>query len=258
MATKRSDAEPAGGGELPPDERRFLGILPKSGEGITNPKARALFGESAEVYDRVRKSLRDKGLILLGVGRGGRVMLPVVGTKVEPAPKKERDLYDGFLKKVENWASDEAFPDSRFVEVIASQGSRATGGVWTRPDVVLVSVGQYVYVPGKILDITTFEVKTKENRGITAVFEAAAHSRFATKSYLAIEHSAADEKDEDLVRIEDECARFEIGLAYFTDKEPISVYLDPVRREPDPRDVQKFVETQISPLNAKQLALWVK
>ena len=43
------------------------------------------------------------------------------------------------------------------VEITAMQGRRPTGGRWSRPDIVSVEVKTYRYVPGKFLEVITYE-----------------------------------------------------------------------------------------------------
>jgi hypothetical protein len=62
-------------------------------------------------------------------------------------------------------------------------GSRPTG-IWSRPDIVTVEVRTFEYVPGKHLDVNTFEVKSWNAINVQAVYEALAHRRAATRSYV--------------------------------------------------------------------------
>lgn len=256
--------------KLSEEEETFLKMLPADGSAIVNRALQTALGWDEERYFKVRASLKEKGEVALGVGRGGRVMRVVAaekeGAEVEEVARevaeerqREVDLYDDFKAAVEKWAKWEDLPENRIVQITASQGRRATGGQWTRPDLALLSVAQYLYVPGKTLDVVTFEVKTKSNWNITSVFEAAAHSRFATKSYLAIEVAEGGSKDPDLERIEEECARFGIGLAYFRPKQQdFEVYLDPRRNQPDPADVDRFISEQIDKEYQEKLVRWLR
>lgn len=80
----------------------------------------------------------------------------------------------------------------------------------------MVAVNTYSYSPGKILDVITFEIKTSLDFEITGVFETAAHSRYATKSYLCV-HLPDDWQDSvaENERIKSECERFGIGVNVF-------------------------------------------
>jgi len=53
-----------------------------------------------------------------------------------------------------------------------------------RPDLVVASMTTLLYVPGKLFDVTTFEVKPLDRIEVTAVYEALAHRRASTRSYV--------------------------------------------------------------------------
>jgi hypothetical protein len=50
----------------------------------------------------------------------------------------------------------------------AERGSKVTGGRWTRPDLVSVALRTYRYLPGKYLEVVTFEVKAADAITVTA------------------------------------------------------------------------------------------
>lgn len=132
-------------------------------------------------------------------------------------------------------------------EITASQGKRHTGGKWTRPDIALVSVKTYAYIPGKTIDLITFELKTHTNYGIESVFEAAAHSQFAHRSYLVIYLPEGRPNTEEFDRIEKECKRFGVGLLIFEnikDLESTEILIEADRKSPDPYDTNGFIASQ--------------
>lgn len=91
------------------------------------------------------------------------------------------------------------------------------------------------------------------------MFETAAHSRFATKSYLAIERPAGAKRDELLARAETECQRFGIGLLTFSHgsaHEDWTVLVEAKRQEPDPRDLERFIEDQIPERDRSRIRKW--
>jgi hypothetical protein len=199
----------------------------------------------------------------LGKGQGGSVSLtkPLSDKEIVPEndrkrAKQENELYPGFLKGLQKWAADQGWTD-HFVEQLAHQGRRATGGNWTRPDFVVIAMQKYEYTPGTVRDVVTFEVKLS-SCGIEAVFETAAHSRCATRSYLAIQQSGNEPNEQDLQRIESECARFHIGLIIFRDPESLDdwVYrVEPERGEPDPDLLEDFIDKQVT--NKEKLRKWL-
>lgn len=137
------------------------------------------------------------------------------------------------------------------VEVTALQGRRATGGTWSRPDIVSVEVRTFAYVPGKYLEVATFEVKAANAINVQAVYEALAHRRAATHSYVVL-HVPAEQAEhlEDAVGDVAEAARAHgIGVITAADPDDYNTWEDreEARRiEPDPERLNTFVATQLS------------
>lgn len=251
----------------------LLALIPQDGSFIGNTKLRGLLQWDEEKFWKVRDYLIEKGKLNIGRGRGGSVALlnpSALGSKlskeleVDPeiqvrAP--ENALYDGFRKGVEIWTKDLNVQDY-ILAIIAHQGRRRTGGIWTRPDVVLIYVSNFTFVPGKILDVITFEIKPSDGWSVESVFETAAHSRFATKSYLAIHDPKGTlGEEDDFERVQAECARFEIGLIKFRIQSDFNTWeflIEPRRRQPDPAEMEEFIEKQISIDDRKRLSRWVK
>jgi hypothetical protein len=176
--------------------------------------------------------------------------------------QKESDLYLPISKVLGlDWAKELRFRN-HLVEITATQGRRDTGGMWTRPDLTVVAVSTYAYVLGTFFDVITFEVKPAGMwHDVKGVFETAAHSRFATRSYLLI-HVPEGEgtiPEADLERLQSECTRFQIGLCLFQDPSAYDSWhflLDPVRREPNPEDIDQFIDQQMSDENKKKIGQW--
>ncbi|HVN86350.1 MAG TPA: hypothetical protein VMW17_16065 [Candidatus Binatia bacterium] len=94
----------------------------------------------------------------------------------------------------------------------ANQGRKKPGGKWTRPDFALAAVKSFPYIPGKVLELITFEVKPADDYRIEGVFETAAHSRFSHKSCLLIYAPSGKPDTQDSERVEREYERFGLGL----------------------------------------------
>jgi hypothetical protein len=123
--------------------------------------------------------------------------------------------------------------------------------VWSRPDLVSVEVRTFAYVPGKYLEIATFEVKAANAINVQAVYEALAHRRSATHSYVLL-HVPTGQADqlEDATNDVAEAARAHgIGVITVGDPEDYDTWEDreEARRvEPDPERLNTFVATQLS------------
>lgn len=240
----------------------LLAQVPSDGTTIGNGSLRESLGWDLDTYQAVRDELVARGVIRLGPGRGGTVSLveprsPVAPTRAASRRRPERELYAAVGRGLAKWASNQGWSD-HFVEQTAHQGSKKTGGKLTRPDFVVIGFRCYEYTPGKIRDVETIEVKLWPC-GIEAVFEAAAHSRWATRSHLAIKRSRSHGPTaEDLARLEAECQRFGVGLILFDDPETPDAWvyrIEPARQEPDPELLEEFLNTQVK--GREQLRKWL-
>lgn len=266
---RRADRDPA---FMKASAAQFLESLPGDGAGIANRLLRERLGWDEERYEYIRQLLIERGAILpsRGGGTGGAVRQSDVSNAAVDEPDsgalperlsraREVELYPRFATGLRNWASKQGWTQYE-VEQTAHQGRRPTGGTWTRPDFVVVAYRGYDYTPGRTRDIETFEVKLADCP-IEAVFETAAHSRFATRSYLAIQRAGKLPSEGDLKRIDSECRRFEVGLVLFDDPEDLDTWevrAMPTRREPDPRQVEDFVTQQVAPATQQKLRHWLR
>lgn len=262
--------------DLSEDQQKLFDKVPADGSSIGNKSLRQALQWEDKHYWVIRNSLVERDFISTGQGRGGSVyrLLYIIDSVDAATPglhsltvmpregfQHERDLYKPVGDALEKWAKELQFTNY-FIEDTSTQGSRKTGGVWTRPDLVMVNVETYQYVPNKYLELITFEVKPSWSWDISAVFETAAHSKFSSRSYLAIhrdrEKNPITTELED--RIEEECKRFGVGLIVFDNPEDYDTYefrVDPMRKIYDPREVEKFME-QVTPQNRARLSRWLR
>lgn len=242
----------------------LLDKIPDDGTAIGNMTLIKKLDWDEDRYWSVRDDLVNDGIIALGKGKGGSVFRVIVKkVKASKLPKevpykREKDLYKPFHdiisskfikdKKIKNFVS----------QITASQGSKSTGGKWSRPDIIIVAVNTYSFIPGKVMDIISFEIKTGNDFDVSGVFETAAHSKYATKSYLCVYLPKGwNNEDPEFERIKSECERFGIGLMYFTSPEDYAAYdilVEPKRRNPDPIDMDTFISIQLSEKNKKHIA----
>jgi hypothetical protein len=155
------------------DKEILKNAVIKSGNSIGNT---ALMNELNWQSDpakfwRVRNELIEDGILIRGRGKGGSVKLvhstdtetvrpiiPVAGGRIEQYDT-ERKLQKPFAKVIgESFVADRELKEA-VVQDVSHQGSRDTGGRYTRPDLVLCTIRTYTYVPGKFLDIYSFELK---------------------------------------------------------------------------------------------------
>jgi hypothetical protein len=162
------------------------------------------------------------------------------------------------------WAKDKRYRDL-VLEVTARQGKRETGGKWTRPDLTVATMMTLLYVPGKQFDVITFEVKPSDALDVTAVYEALAHRRAATRAYvwlhIPIEVAPSPSIQETLAAVIAEAKRHGIGVIVGTDPADYDTWEEHVeagRFEPDPEKLNQFITVQFSAGNKEELAKWMR
>ena len=240
----------------------ILKHIPKDGSVVTNRAVREAAELDKPTYLVARKKLIEKGAISRGRGMAGTVYRVAAAGAAKKKTKArrvlEKKLY-GQVQEVlrESWTAENGIADF-VIQTTAHQGSRRTGGKWTRPDIVVVAVQRFRYVPGTVLTLATFEVKGEGRWGIESVYETAAHSAFAHKSYLAIHAPKLEltRKSREFDRLVDHAERFNIGVMVFEDPanwDTYEVVLEAARNQPDPSDVDDFVETQLDKASRAKL-----
>ncbi|MGH3788511.1 MAG: hypothetical protein ACRDRG_18640 [Pseudonocardiaceae bacterium] len=192
----------------------------------------------------------------VAVGTGG---IAGSGDQIESAIRREIELYKPMADVIRHdWARDRrASPLA--VEVTALQGRRATGGIWSRPDIVSVELKTYDYVPGKYLEVVTFEVKHIDAVNVQAVYEALAHRRNATHSNVVI-YAPREPIDDSVPMIADPWAVAKshgIGLIVASKPDDYDTWIeweDAQRVEPDPSCLDEFIKTQLSEATREKVA----
>lgn len=254
----------------------FLELLPKNGATIGNKTVRPQLREqikkdwsqsiTEDDYWAIRDSLIADGRIKMGRGKGGAVYLVNV-TEPQPTPhastkyKNEADLYGPIHKTIaDSWVKNYGIED--FIsQVTAQQGSRNTGGKWTRPDISLFAVRIYPFIPGKSVELITFELKPLYAFGVEGVFETASHSAFAHRSYLML-HVPKDYDDEDVLgRLDKESERFGVGFLTFeepTDWDTFNIRVEAKLTTPDPSELCSFINVQLTPENRTKIQRMIR
>lgn len=276
----------------------LLDLVPPEGEKITNAALIDLFTnqtvsgmpeseeERRKLYWTLRNELIDEGDLEKGRGQGGSVRR---AAKIEPTllededfesasnaeveesetatsvvVVKELDLYDPFIQALRTgYISEYKVPKDHLFVKTAHAGSKNTGGKWTRPDVALVAVHRYPFLPNKHLEVTTFEIKKSIEDALEGVFEALAHSAFAHRQYLAVkvEGSIPKEQTDSWTRVREECDRLAIGLIKFSNPneyETFEFISEATSDEPELFKVNDFISKQIPPKEQETIRDWVR
>ena len=148
------------------------------------------------------------------------------------------------------------------MEITAQQGSKPTGK-WARPDITVASSRTFPYVPGRHFDVITFEVKPQDQVNVTAVYEALAHLRAATRSYvlLHVPHSAKSLLELVIAETCNEAKQHGIGVIIAEKPDDYGTWdeqVEAVRREPDPARLNDFLAQQVSLDFREQVIRWLK
>lgn len=254
-------------------KKRLLEFMPKDGKPIGNVTLLDKFitetKKSEDDYWTVRNELITEGMLGKGKGKGGSVYLlktedPTSIGMVSTTTKKikEKDLYKPFLETLKSFWTRDNDIKNYIIEITANQGSKNTGGKWTRPDITIIDVKTYPFYPNKILEVITFEIKSNDGFGIEAVFETAAHTIFAHKSYLAIHYLKENYENDELIEtIRKRCEMFGVGLILFKDPadwKTVTLISDSKYNNPDPSEVNQFIVQQIDNKNQHELLAKMK
>ncbi|MEI6747169.1 MAG: hypothetical protein WCL34_14490 [Methylococcaceae bacterium] len=260
-------------GELKAKQEQILALVPVTGgigNGALKQALKDKFGQywSGDLYWAVRNNLIERGILEKGRGNGGSVKKVIQSNEltdnavVAQNYGRENELYKPMKTVLENdWARDQTFNDC-YVAITAQGGARPTNGKWTRPDITVIGCKTFLYVPGKHLEVVTFEVKPANAIDISGVYEALAHRRAANRSYLIVHVPTAADlclfNDTDIV---EEAGKFGIGVIVAQDPKEYETWvvkLEAQRIEPNPYKLNEFIAQQISAEVKEQIAAWVK
>jgi len=251
---------------------------------------RELNWDPEAIYWDIRDRLIDQGRLFRKRARGGAVgiitreagnpavaaeavdaaaLAPAIGdgppapAPAPAAPRREIDLYEPVAAVLQGrWARDERFRHS-LTQITALQGRRSTGGTWTRPDIVVVALRIFPYLPGKFCDVITFEIKPSSAIDVTAVYEALAHRRAATQSY-AFFHCPLEQEDvesDNLDRIQEECERHGIGMIVARDPSDYETWIERAEAErvvAEPSRVNELIAVQFPEGAKDEIAAWMR
>ncbi len=272
--------------------KEFINNLEDFGGSSGNARLREKLDWEEEFYWRVQGKLVEDGKIVPGRGRGGSVRLTVAETEqsrdisqispdqdahavdvgknntIGPVRENksavirradERKLYAPICRTMElTWIKRFGF-DEVSIEETHSRGSKHTGGTFTRPDITVIGLRQYVFLPKRI-EVVTFEIKTEETTGILGVLEAIAHRESAHRAYVIYPISRINfDNSAEAERIIELSQKYGIGivLAEETDNvETWEIVSEAVRHEPDPARLDRFLGDLPSDSLKNQLHKW--
>ena len=124
---------------------------------------------------------------------------------------------------------------------------RAATGAWARPDLTAVGRKVLPFLPGKFVDVHTYEVKF--GLPLLGIYEALAHRRFSHySSVLCIWREEWDRPDAcSISTVAKEAVKQGIGLILLNQYDDYSQWqelAEPTRHEPDPQALNDFLQQQ--------------
>jgi len=257
--------------ELSAHARKLWKLIPQDGSFVTNLSLRHKLrpaGFSTEDYWKHRKELLDRDLIQIKRGRGGSVARTQELVKEDriKAPKglvKDEGKLYGELKQ---WLMKNRVADTQqsggqaWVVVTGKPGKwKRRSGRWSRPDVVLVEVTTYEYLPQRDVVVTTYELKKySAHMDSSWVFEAASHSKGAHYPYLIVETLEEKVTDEPPAELSPDLNQFRIGFGWLYLKSDTKEYefkevLEPGRSNPIPEDENELLKVFANNLRTGEL-----
>lgn len=260
------------------DKSLFVEQLQKLGGRAGNKSLVQSLKWELDRYWRTHAILVDEGIIARGKGKGGSVSL--VTPETPPAPdihgqapttrlteeiqtQREQNLYEPAKASLNSgWIKERGFEDA-IVEITAMPGRRRTGGTWTRPDLAVLGVRAYPYLPGRHFEIITFEIKKDDSIDVTGVFEALSHLQFASQSYVVFCTGDKDFEKEfhDTERILSLAKLHGVGVIIATDVSNYEVWeevVEPRRNVPDPEQANLFIGTCFTEDSKARVIKWHK
>jgi len=210
---------------------KFLRQPEVHGTAVLNSVIREKCNISHEAFFKSRDTLLTLNLVWRERGQGGKTgyngqgghALEALTEATTPQPvlpvdyANERSLYAPLKKSLaEFWFRG---TQNFWVEDSSSQGSKKTGGTWTRPDLTALSLDRYPFLPGVFWEVYSFEVKKPGDCNVAGLHEALAHARFVTRPY-AIFVTRGSENKEEVYAWTREANRLDVGLIVVHDVDP--------------------------------------
>lgn len=212
--------------------------------------------EEWATYWTAEQSLVDEQRIERRRGRnGGIYLLPPAQSapraSLDPEFVAESTFYPGLLQTMlANWTQQPGYTHV-FGAITATSGRRQTGGRWSRPDLVICTVSDWLFSSRPEGDVRTIEVKRYEALDVLGVYEALSHKARAHYAYLLIvdfpaELTSAQESDFEVIL--SAASKHGIGVitvAKADDWETWAFELDPHRSDADHQAINDLLYDQV-------------
>ena len=221
--------------------------------------------QPTDEYWEAEQALVDARRVERRRGRnGGIYLLPPSPTTVEGGAKvaqaiaedeftREAAHYEPALKTLlSHWTEQPGFTHA-FGAITAGQGRRQTGGRWSRPDLVLCTVSDWIFSSRPEGEVRTFEVKRFEALDVLAVYEAVSHKSRAHYSYVLVVNFPEElnqDQESDFDNLLSVAGKQGIGVITARDSADWNTWaieLDPGRSDADHQAVNQLLLDQVPP-----------
>ena len=248
--------------------QQIVELLPEDGSPVINRVMRTMVARALEVavspelYSAALDYLDSKKRIGRSRGQGGGIFLARPAPEQFPASKDKDGWSEAkLMAPLETYLSKHFVKSldlpsgSTWITANASSSGPKTGQ-WSRPDFIAVSVMRFQLLPGRSVQVHSFELKTEAGGSVQAVHEALAQTRFTHFGHL-VWHLPFGSKDE--VRLPDVAAQCEthgIGLILIRDPDQPGTWeikLDPAYKDTLAPTVDAFLLSRLSPHQTGQL-----
>ena len=221
-------------------------------------------GDGYKNYKDAEQDLVDEKRIERRPGRGGGIYLlqeddsqsqtdhESSDSTAEESPSGERGHYKPVLQQIKKHWTEEQSVKHVYGAVTASQGARKTGGRWSRPDITLCTVSEWIFSSRPEGEVRTIEVKLFDDKlDIIGVYEALAHKSRSHYSYLMIvdfpEEELNSDQKQDFDKIMVAAASHGIGIITVPNSNDWSTWefiLEPTRSDADHQEINQFLLDQ--------------
>lgn len=248
----------------------ILALLPEDGAPVVHRVMRTMLARRLErqiepdLYFAAVDQLTKAGYIGRARGRGGSMFLASATDEItacsSPPPGdewSEARLMAPLKRYLETRFSQSLDLPPGSTCIVADTSSKGPkNGQWARPDYIFVSVMRLQLVPGRQVDVHSFELKAEAGGTVQAVHEALAQTRFTNFGHLVWHVPFGSRAEAKLPEIENHCHTHGIGLLVIRDPNDHRTWetlLDPAPKRTNPPTIDAFLLSRLSPAHQEQL-----
>lgn len=243
--------------------RHILSLLPEDGAPVVHRVMRTMLARRLErridpdLYFAAVDQLTKAKIIGRARGRGGSMFLAGATDEVvaPPSPASVEEWSEARLMTplrcyLENHFSQSLdLPPGSTCIVVDTSSKGPKNGQWARPDFVFISVMRFQLVPGRQVDVHSFELKAEAGGTVQAVHEALAQTRFTNFGHLAWHVPFGSRAEAKLPEIVNQCEMHGIGLLVIRDPNDYrtwETFLDPAPKRTSPATIDAFLLSRLS------------